>query len=152
MPGSLEHSPADIIRYLIIAHGLGTLHSGTGIPDDWTVFSDVEPDRPDRVITVYNTIGRKHARTFDGVIQETHGILIRVRSQTPKEGYAKAREIAVELDEQVLQERITISGSIYCVHSFNRIGDVVGIPKDTTTPTKRLVHTFNGLTSIVQKA
>lgn len=152
MAGLLEHSPADIVRYTIIAHSLGTLHTGTGIPEDWTVFCDVEPDRPDRVITVYNTLGRKHKRTFpDSMTQEHYGILIRIRSNTPAEGYNKAAEIASVLDELVYQESIIIGSSVYCLHSFNRVGGILALPKDTVTPTRRIIHTFNGLTSIRQQ-
>lgn len=151
MAGTLEHSPADIVRYALIAHGLGFLHTGTGLPVDWTVFCDVEPDRPDNVITVYNTIGRKHGRTNpDRLVQEHEGIQIRIRSRTPKLGYNKAREIAIELDTQVYQEQVIIGSSVYCLHSFNRIGQIIALPKDTTTPSRRIVHTFNGLTSIRQ--
>lgn len=152
MADILEHSPADIIRYLLVAHGIGELPSGTGVMDDWSIFCDVEPDRPDNCITIYNTQGRKHARMqLSGRVVEHYGIQIRVRSRNPKLGYNMAQQIAAELDENVYQERVTIGTAIYCVHSFDRSGNIVAIPKDFSTPTKRLIHTLNGLTNIKQK-
>lgn len=152
MAGRLQHSPADVIRYMLIQHGLGTLHSGSGVPDNWTIFSDVEPDRPDAVITVYNTMGVKHAQIHvTREVIEDEGIQIRVRSRTPAEGYEKANAIANELDEFVLQETVTIGTSVYCVHSFNRTSNVIPFPKDSQTPSARMVHVFNGLVTLKQK-
>lgn len=150
--GPLEHSPADILRYIIIAHGLGFLSSGIDNPVDWTVYADIEPDAPDNCITVYNTIGRRHKRLqATGRIHEHHGIQIRIRSRTPALGYNKARDIAVTLDEDVYKEQVTIGTSVYCLHSFSRAGDIIPFPRDTITPTKRIIHTFNGLVDIRQQ-
>jgi hypothetical protein len=151
MPGHLDHSPADVLRYLMIAHNLGSIGVGP-TTDDWRIFVDNEPDSPDNVVTVYNTTSRPQGRhQTDGEIQEMHGVQIRVRSQLSKEGYAKARSIAIELDEGTYRENVTIDSAVYCFHSFTRIGDIISIGKDAPTPTKRNVHVFNGLLTLTQK-
>lgn len=150
--GHLDHSPADILRYLLIAHGIGTYPSGRSNPE-WSIFVDNEPNSPDGVITVYNTIGRTLNRTQpDGQISEMHGIQVRVRSSLSDDGWAKIRTIAIELDEQTYQETVTIGSATYCVHSFSRTGQIIPFPgKDAETPTKRSIHVFNGLLTVVQK-
>lgn len=144
MAGALTHSPADILRYIIVAHGWGILPPGSSNPD-WSVFVDKEPDRPDNCITLYNTSAKYNGRVHSGEVQEQHGIQVRVRSALSNEGYTRARGVAIELDEQLSIESITIGGSTYSVKSFNRRTDVKPLGTDAQTPTKRFVHTFDGL-------
>jgi hypothetical protein len=144
MTGALTHSPADILRYIIIAHGWGSLPSGI-TNADWSVFVDNEPDRPDNCITIYNTPSKYNGRIHYGMVQELHGIQVRIRSALSNIGYTQARGIAVELDEQLYMESVTIGNRTYSVKSFNRKGDVLAFGKDSPTPTKRSIHTFNGL-------
>lgn len=148
MPGALDHSPADVLRYLLIDKGMGTLPTDSL---DWPIFVDNEPDRPDECITIYNTTGRKNGRTIEGEIQEHHGIQIRIRSAVSEEGYPKARILATTLDEEVYTENVYISGSVYCVHSFSRVDDIRSLGKDTPTPTKRSIYIFNGLLMVRMK-
>jgi len=151
MAGHLDHSPAHILHSLLVDHGMGIEPSGAS-NSDWSIFIDNEPNQPDKVITVYNSISRQLGRTqVDGEIQEMHGIQVRVRSNESEEGYAKIRRIAIELDEQVHIESITIGTSIYCVHSFSRTGDIVSLGKEAQTPSKRHIHVFNGLLIVTQK-
>ncbi len=143
MPGSLTHSPADIMRYLLIDKSLGTLPTSE---DDWPIYANSEPDKPDNCITVYDTSNLKHGRTqVDGEVQEHHGIQVRIRSHTDTVAYIKARLIAVTLDSSTYRESVTIEASQYCVHSFTRTSDVIAIGKETITPSKRHVLTLNGL-------
>jgi hypothetical protein len=151
MPGTLNHSPADITRHLIIAMGLGSTPAGVN-NEAWSVFCDNEPDRPDNCITVYNTVGRNNGRTHvDGEVQESHGIMVRVRSQDPKTGFAKVRLIAVTLDQLIHQYIVTVDSDSYCVKSVNRTSDITALGKDSPTPTRRGVHTFNALVVVRQR-
>lgn len=144
MPGTLTHSPADVLRYLLITHGLGSLPTGVSNAD-WSVFVDNEPDRPDNCLTIYNTVSKLNGRTHtDGEVQEIHGIQVRIRSQVSNEGYTRARQIAVELDTNVYLDNVTIDTVRYCVKSFSRSSDIYAFGKDSPTPTKRSIHTFNG--------
>lgn len=145
MPGPLTHSPSDIVAQLIIDLGLGSLPNYATNPS-WPVFSHNEPDQPDNAITIYDTVGKKNGRTNpDHEIQEHHGIQVRIRSALSDVGYTKARAIAIALDEQVYRESVTIDSTTYCVQCFNRTGDIIAFGKDTPTPSKRFIWTFNGL-------
>lgn len=147
MPGSLTHSPADILRRLLINLGLGTLPTTT--VTSWPIRAHNESDTPDNQITIYDTVGKKNGRTmFDGEVQEHHGFQIRIRSSNSVDGYTKARAIAVTLDEVIYQNNVVIGGTTYCVHSVTRTTDVIAIGKEASTPTKRSIHTINGLISV----
>lgn len=151
MPGPLLHSPAHILLKSLVDLGLGYFPSGVDNVE-WSVFCDNEPDRPDNVITIYNTFGRNNGRTQpDGETQEHHGIQVRVRASTSTLAYPKAREIAVALDQDIYQQMILIGTQTYCIHSVTRLGDVVPLGKDTPTPTKRSIYTINALMMVRQK-
>ena len=51
--GDLDHSTADIVRYLLIALGHGTLPPAT----DWPIYEGAEPTAPDALVTTYNVTG-----------------------------------------------------------------------------------------------
>lgn len=150
MEGTLQHSPADILRYLLIVHGMGSLPSGVN-NSDWSIFVDNEPDRPDNCITVYNTPSIQQGRIQPtGQMIEYFGTQVRVRSQESRTGFNKIREIAVELDEDVLNEVVDIGSASYCVQSYSRLGSILSFGKDAPTPTKRHIHTFNGYLIVKQ--
>jgi len=95
MAGTLAHSPAEIVRQLLVDLELGVNPPSAG----WQAYSTSEPTSPDNVITVYDTAGRSHGR--DSVIndrQEHHGIQVRVRSATFRDGWLKSNIIAQALD------------------------------------------------------
>lgn len=146
MSGSLTHSPADVVRYLLIAQGLGTLPSaGAG----WPVFASAEPDSPDSVITVYDTEGRLDAHEMvGGVGCEHHGVNIRVRDARQETAFAKARTIAVALDEDVYDGSVTISTSVYLVHAVTRTGGVLPVGREPETD--RSVFTLNAVADLRQ--
>lgn len=147
MSGSLTDSPADIIRTLLINKGLGTALADD---DDWPIFADGEPDTPDSVITVYNTVGRQGGRVMPGgERQEHHGVQVRVRDPDSQGGYAKARAIAVAFDESVRLNSVTIGASVYLVHSVSRVGDVFALGKETPT-SKRNLFTINAIVALRQ--
>lgn len=151
MPGHLDHSPADILGYLLVSYGYGDDPEGIGTLT-WPIFIDNEPDSPDNCITIYNSISRQQGRTqVDREIQEMHGVQLRIRSSVSNEGYAKARQLAIFLDETQYADIITFGSATYCVHSFTRTSDIISLGKDAPTPTKRSIHTFNGLLTLDQK-
>jgi hypothetical protein len=95
MSGSLDHFPADIIRQLLIDLGVGLDITAT----DWPAFSQKEPDSPDNVITVFDTMGRDLGRTNpDSVRSERYGIQVRVRGGDIDATGVRARSIAMALD------------------------------------------------------
>lgn len=145
MPGMLVHSPADIIRYLLIAKGGGTLPSDGSA---WPIFESYEPDQPDNAITLFNTLGVRNGRTHtDGEVQEHHGIQLRIRATHPTVGYAKARALALILDEQVYRDTVDIDGAMYVVWEVNRTSDVLELGKESPE-TKRHIYTINAIVSV----
>ena len=149
MSGSLDHSPSQIIRQMLVDLSLGTLPSED---DDWPIFATNEPDTPDSVITVYDTLGKLDGRTqVDGKLQIHHGFQVRIRDANTRNGYSKANAIAIALDESTYQETVTISDSIYLVHSVSRTTDVLPIGKETPT-SKRNIFTINATATLRQTA
>ena len=153
MSGSLEHSPAEVIRNLLVAKGAGTMPTASG---SWPIYHSLEPDLPDKVITVYNETGIKQGRTqIDGEVQEKHGIQIRVRSSNERNGYKKARQLADLVDKQVRQDLITLANvetagnSTYRVVCISRVGDVISLGTELSA-TKRHLFTLNCLVPMRQ--
>ena len=150
MPGSLDHSPAEVVRRLLIQEGLGS--DPADPPGTWPVYANGEPDTPDSAITVYNTQGRDGGRTMtDGERQEHHGVQVRIRAAAFNTGFSKARAIAVSMDEDIVQEFITIGSASYKVWSISRSSDVLFLGNDTPT-SKRKLFTINALVSLRQVA
>jgi len=142
--GTLAHSPADIIRRVLIALGHGVDPPGTV----WPIYAGAEPDLPDNCITCYDTERRGHGRTqTDGEQQEHHGVQVRVRGATHGVGYVKARALALALDQEVYQESVTIAGTAYLVHAVSRTSGVLALGTDTPT-SKRRLFTVNVLVSL----
>jgi len=146
MSGSLTHSPADVVRHLLIALSQGTLPSDSG---SWPVYCGRIPSTPDSAIVVLDTEGVKTGRTMpDGEQQGMHGVQIHLRSTNHAAVFTKARTVAVQLDTQVNRDTVTISSSTYLVQSVSRVGDPIAVGKDVDT--KRDIFTINALVSVRQ--
>lgn len=142
MPGALNHSPADVLRRVLIAGGYGSDPPAT----PWPIRAHVEVDKPDDVITVQDTAGRISGRTNpDSERQEHHGVQVRIRAARVSEGWTKARALAVGLD-QLYQESVTIGAASYRLHNVTRTTDV--IPLGEEPGTRRWLFTINALVSL----
>ena len=157
MPGMLTHSPARVLMELLVAAGYGV-----DIDDDengdWPIFIGRSPDRPDDMIRVTDTAGISHGDTQpDGERQEDSGFQIMVRAAMYEEGYLKAQQLAVYLDQlsrvQVSVPTIgTGTGSdstTYLVDCVMRTSSVIGIGSDVPQG-KRQLFSINGLATIRQ--
>src|SRR5438132_8051410 len=115
---TLQHSPADIISRLLIAVASDMLTDPSLVPlQAWPCYVSREPDVPDDVVTIYDTMGRDDGQVMnDGELQEHPGIQIRIRATRPDIGYDKARTIATTLDKGIYANRITVDGVSYLVH------------------------------------
>lgn len=143
MSGILDHQPAFIVRKLLIALGLGTEPALNNT--NWPIQDTVEPDAPDNTITVYDTSGRKQTRTMnEGRVFELHGIQLRIRGINSGVGYAKARTLAVALDESVYQNMVTIGSSQYTIQNISRVGDVLNLGLEVPK-SKRHIFTINAM-------
>lgn len=148
MPGALAHSPADVVRRLLIALGLGNDPPA----EPWPVYVGGEPTVPEDVITVYDVLGVNHGREMArGERQEHHGVMLRFRGREYRSTFAKARAVAVALDEDVSLETVAVDSSSYRVHCVNRRGDVLALNKESFE-TKRSLFTINATVSLRQVA
>lgn len=141
----LNHSPAQIIRQVLIDLGLG---SASGA---WPVYYSEEPDRPDNVITVYDTQGRDFGSyQVTGERVEHHGISVRIRAATYAIGWKKARAIAVALDESIHVHSLVLEDAAYCVHATNRTSAVVSLGEEEAT--SRRLFTVNAVVNLKELA
>ena len=155
MSGTLTHSPADVVRNLLIDLGLGTAPADGGA---WPVYVAQEPNSPDSVITVYDTSGILDGRFMvSGEVQENHGFQVRVRCANTWRGYEKAQEIAVALDESTSLKTVSVGDDAgtgdqtYTVYAVSRKGGVISLGKDTPR-TKLNLFTINAVVSLRQIA
>lgn len=138
---TLTHSPAEVVAKLLIDLGLGVDPTLTN-PPAWSVYSTAEPDAPDRCITVRDTVGRTRPRVMDGELQDTFGILVRVRSDRHGTGWVKADAIRANLAQSVTLREVTVSGSRYLVYALVGIGPVLPLGSEVPN-SKRKVFTVN---------
>lgn len=154
MPGTLTHSPADVIRRLLIQLGHGTTPEDSG---EWPIYVATEPDSPDNAITLYDTAGINQGdHMIDGERQEKHGFQVRIRGWDHTTGYTKAREIAVGMDQNVDRTSATVpdstgAGVSYTVWSITRSSDVLSLGRDTPQ-SKRHIFTINAVTSLREQS
>lgn len=147
MTGSLTHSPADVVRQLLIDLGHGTIPSGGG---SWPVFVSQEPNSPDSVITVYDTTERQDGRTMvDGERQEHEGIQVRIRDPDHAGGYTKAHAIAIALDTFASPTSVTIGSSVYQLWAATRVSGPIALGKETPN-SKRNLFTINATVTLRQ--
>jgi hypothetical protein len=142
--GLLRHSPALVIRQALVDLGLST---DPEFGNDWPAFATKEPDRPDSVITCYDTAGRDLGRTVpDQGRTELHGVQVRVRSGAFAAGWAKANALALALDG-LYRLTVVVDGTPYLVRHVARTTGVLSLGLDSPTTARRL-FTVNALASI----
>jgi len=137
-----EHSPADLVRYLLIAKGAGTLPSKF---KDWPIQVSQEPSQPDNVITIYDTEGFRFGRIqLTGEHPEHKGIQVRLRSFDHPRGWKKIQAVANLLDMEVYQETVSVpaaSGTepvLYVVQSLTRQSAILPIGRDAENSDRHL--------------
>lgn len=144
MPSPLLHSPADVLAELLIDLGQGT---NSALSQAWPVYVANEPDLPDNVITIYDTVGKDNGRIMsDGHLVTQHGVQIRIRALNHPEGYEKASVLRVFLSG-IYDRTVSIGSNSYTVHALSGIGQVLSIGKEYPT-SRRNVYTLNGLIEI----
>lgn len=138
------YSPADVVRWLLVALGQGTDPSAQG---SWPVFATNEPPSPDEVITVYDTSPQEDGRNqVDGVAQTHHGIQVRVRAKDHNRGYARAHALKACLDQSVLNNTVHVGGITYTVYAVSG-ASLLYLGKDTPV-SKRSLFTINAYVSL----
>lgn len=141
MSGNLDHSPARIVKQLLLDLTLGTEVTAD---DEWPVFLEMMPDAEDtdtvpaNVITVYTTAATMLDRHMvDGEYAEYHGIQFIIRSTNRSVGYAKAKAILESMDKSILRTNATIGASTYKVWCMNRSSDVIHLGAESETRRRR---------------
>jgi hypothetical protein len=145
----LSHSPAVIIKHLLVNFGVASL---PGAYNDWPVTDAHEADKPDNAITVYHTSGQVSDGRFqvNGEVQEDYGIMIRVRAVTDAIGSAKLNAIIGILNQSVNRTPVTVEGVLYTVHSASFASRTqLGTGQDNS---EREVFTTNYLMAISQES
>lgn len=147
MPGALTHSPADVLRRLLISLGLGVDPPPTSTTQ-WPVYAGSEPDEPDNTVTVTDTSGLLHGREMVGGETQAHeGVQVRVRGLTHPVAYARADLIKVALDAQY-QDVVTMPDATrYLVWAVHRTTGVLALGKETKA-SKRSIFTINARLSV----
>ena len=145
---TLANSPADILRWLMIADSKAT---DPALGGSWPVYVSAEPDAPDSSITVYDTAGRIEGRVFTGDRTEHYGVMIRLRLATGQGftvGWAKANDLGVWLDESTTQRSVTVGASSYLVSAVTRTGPVLPVGREPESG--RRIFTLNAVITVKQ--
>lgn len=143
----LLHSPADVVRWLLIGLGVGTDPS---LSSAWPINADKEAATPDNVITIYDTAGRDDGRSMiDGELFYHYGLQVRVRAVDHVTGWPKADQIRVTMAQQVYGNSVTIGTSTYRVHCIAKIGEVLRLGQEVGS-SKRSLFTINATVALRQ--
>lgn len=146
----MTHSPADIVRKLLVDAGQGVASDNTST--DWQCFASGEPSNPDNCITVYDTEGTSDGRHMvNGQLQYHYGIQLRIRGIDHKTGYDKAQTLRTWISEACYLATVSIDSSRYLVHAITHIGQVIALGKDVPR-SKRNLFTINATVPLRQLA
>lgn len=141
----LMHSPAEILRKLLLDRGLGTDGASRSA---WPVFTRNEPPAPDDCITLYDTQGTSDGRAHvDGTQFQHYGFQLRVRSGQDRDGWQKSSLVRDLFNRQVHNAVVVMADDTrYVVYAVTRVGQVVPIGKEESS--KRNLFTLNGTVSV----
>lgn len=144
----MTHSPADVLRRLLVTLSHGTLPSAAG---SWPISVAQEPDDPDDDMTLYDEVGRKDGRAMaSGEVYEHHGVQLQLRAAKFTEGYAKVSSVVGALDQDAEGAGVTVDASSYVVYAVSRPGTVNYLGHEPES--RRHVWTVSLLASIRQTA
>ncbi len=156
---TLDHSPPDILRWLLVRLGLGT---DFRLNAAWPVHVAHEPDKPDSVITIYNGSGTDDGSVMQGELQGHYGFQIRIRAANHPTGWAKANTIRATLAEGVpasgqvgtlvvIDTPSSIGTKQYVVQNIAKLGDVIDLGVNVANE-KTVLFTLNGVINVDQTA
>lgn len=155
MSGQLNHSPAEIVRQLLVDLGLCSDPADDPL-SAWPAYVGVEPASPDNCVTVYDTAGSPDGRHMPtGEAVQHHGFQVRVRSATHQKGWGKVQAIRVGLSENVRLEYVEIAATAdtpltgYDVHAVARLSPINALGFETGV-TKRCLFTLNAVAALEQ--
>lgn len=144
---ALTASKAEVIQQLLIDASLGVVWTSrtNNKPTEWRVHISREPTEPDRVITVYDTVGILDGRFQEtGEVQEHYGIQIRVRSNDYDTGHRKIQAIADYFDETLYNASVTVldkngtNAQAWTINSASRSGGIAYLGIDEENQSRYL--------------
>lgn len=131
----MNHTPDDIIRFLLISLDIGTAPID-GL--DWPINASKEPDVPDNCITIYTTTSKEEGRLQQsGEPISTKGIQTRVRSSNYLQGWRKISAIDELYNKTIYNNSVTIDGSVYLVHAIVNTSDPIPLQQGLDVPTSQ---------------
>ena len=139
------HSPAMIVRQLLLSLGLGATSS------TWTVFVAALPESPDEAICVYDVAGRPVGRLMvDGTRIIHPGITVRVRGREYPATWNKANDIALAFDS-VWRTVVAMSATeSYLVLNISRAGSILPLGVEEEGGRRRHDLTVNAMLTLEQ--
>lgn len=147
----LLHSPADIIRQLLVDSGQGINVDNVNPNTPWQTFATGEPSSPDNCLTVYNTSWQDDGRSMvDGEEYYHYGAQIRIRSADHPTGFGKAYTIKKYLAENVYLKLVNLEGISYLIHCFAKM-NLLELGKSPAI-TRRYLFTVNLLAPIRRRS
>lgn len=137
----LTHSPADVVAQAFIDAGIGVLPSPS-FPD-WSCHVHVEPDFPDKVLTVKDSQGRSEGREMLGPVNRRWGIQVFIRAGVSEDGYEKCcTSILPFMETGANGMNVTVGGVNYRLHCFSDIGDPIPVGFEQGV-SNRFIYTIN---------
>lgn len=119
MSGQLQHTPAEIIRQLIIDLSLGIEPDGS--TTDWQVYNNVLPDISDNAIVVTDTEPVQEGRSMPtGEYQEHYGFQVKVRGTTDLVAFRKAHAIQNAFAVTVKRTKAIVGGYNFFVFAISK--------------------------------
>ena len=143
MPGSYSDSPAEVLLQMLIDLDVCS-EPGDGGTEG---FCDRMPDRPDQLLTVFNTSGMDNGRVMQGERVELEGIQVSVRAQKEEDAWTIGQNVCNSFDSTSMR-RVTVNGHQYVIWMIKRTSRVIPIGKDSNS--NRMGATVNALVSMRQ--
>lgn len=147
MSAVLLHSPADVLRWTLVALGVATDPTLTTLLA-WPAYAADEPDKPDDCVTVYDTTPVTDGFTGDGEGLFHRGFQVRIRSSSAAAGAAKAEAVVKALNESVAWRTVTVGGTGYNVAAVS-CNAPQPLGKDSPN-TRRKVFVINGTVALTR--
>ena len=141
-----DHSPADIVRWLMVRAGVGTDPTVSGA---WPVWVSKEPTTPDNLIKVSDTQGVDGSRSMvDGDQIAWNGFQVMVRAVDHPTGWQKVNAIrtAFLTDANFKRTVVTVEGQRYAVQAVVRVGQVIPLGEEKPVSSRNL-FTLNAMLS-----
>ena len=141
----MNHSPAQVVRQLLIDLGHGTAAGS------WPIYYSLMPDTPDDCIAITDTepflFGRDHV---GGRTLMVRAVQVMVRGGSVVDAYTKCKDINVSFDEDVYRTEVTVGKITYLVQAISRLSAEIPVGQEGTS--KRRLFSTNARVSVTQLA